>query len=225
NEDVQAACASALSRFIYLGEVDEISRETLRKIEDCLLHVLQHNQSDLVKQRSLEAMGFSSRPEVPPLIENALNSGDIKWIKSALSAIGRSINERWEDVVLFYLNNRLPSLRAEAAKAAGNLEISTALPRLIELTDDSDDDVRRAAIWSLSQISGEGVKESLEELWESSEEAGEIDLIEAALENLEFNENTDLFTLFEFPDNEQEDLGEDINDSEYVEDDDEDIPD
>jgi HEAT repeat protein len=231
DEDVQATCASALSRFVYLGELDKISKATLRQIEDCLLHSLQSSHSETVKRRSLEAIGYSSRPEVPPLIEDALKSGDKKWIKSALSAIGRSIDERWESDVLDFLDNKLPSLRAEAAKAAGELEISAALPRLIELTDDSDEDVRRASIWSLSQISGEGVREILQELWKYAEDEMEmeIELIEAALDNLEFNENPELFTLIEFPENEDEYLDEHYLtsfDDDYLSQDDQvDIPD
>jgi len=201
NEGVRSASASALGRFVYLGELDEISQTTLQRIEDCLLNVIHHGESDLVKCRSLEAIGYSSRPEVPPLIESALASGDKEWIKAALFAIGRSIDKRWKDDVLHFLNNRNPALRAEAARAAGELEISAALPQLIELSEDSNDNVRNAAIWSLSQISGEGVREVLEELWELAEEEADIDLLEAAIDNLEFNQNAELSTLFEFPEN------------------------
>jgi HEAT repeat protein len=229
DEDVQATSAAALSRFVYLGEVDEISRETLHQIEDCLLHALQSSPSDVVKHCSLESLGYSSRPEVPDFINSALKSGDKEWIKSALFAIARSIDDRWEEDILFFLDNKLPSLRVEAARAAGELEISAALPRLIELTDDSNEDVRHAAIWSVSQIIGEGVEEILLELWESAEDVAEIDLIEAALDNLEFNENTELFTLFEFPENEGEYFDADylnsIRENYNSEDDEEDLPD
>jgi HEAT repeat protein len=229
DEDVQATSASALSRYVYLGEIDEISRETLRQIEDCLLYALQSSPSELVKRRSLEAMGYSSRPEVPDMIHSALKSGDKECIKSALFAIGRSIDERWESDVLDFLDNRLPSLRAEAARAAGEIEISAALPRLIELTDDSHEDVRHAAIWSLSQICGDGVEETLVELWKSAEDIGEIDLIEAALDYLEFNENAKLFTLFESPENDDEYLDEhylnSFDDDYLSQNDEQDIPD
>jgi hypothetical protein len=76
DEDVQATSVAALSRFVYLGEVDEISRETLHQIEDCLLHALQSSPSDVVKHCSLESLGYSSRPEVPDFINSALKSGD-----------------------------------------------------------------------------------------------------------------------------------------------------
>ena len=210
DEEVRAAAASALGLFVYLGEVEDIASETLKRIEDCLLQVIQYSESDTVKCRSLEALGYSSRPEVPPLIETALASGNKEWIKAALFAMGRSIDDRWEDDILHYLNNRFPALRAEAARAAGELEISAALPQLIELSEDSDENVRQAAIWSLSQISGEGVREVLEELWEYAEEETEIDLLEAALDNLEFNENAELFSILDFPEIEQDAFGDDF---------------
>lgn len=227
SEQVRAASASALGRFVYLGEVDDISEETQENIEDSLLGVIQSRETDLVKCHSLEAVGYSRRPEIPPLIEAALASGDKEWIKAALAAIGRSIDQRWEEDVLHFLNNKFPAIRAEAARAAGELEISTALPLLIELTEDSNDKVRHVAIWSLSQISGEGVSEILEDLWEEAEEETEIELLEAALDNLEFNINAKLISLFEFPESELDDINDelfnDIDEIDIIENDDEDI--
>jgi len=50
------------------------------------------------------------------------------------------------------LDSPLPSLRAEAARAAGELEIGAAASRLLELLDDPDEATRLASIWSLSQL-------------------------------------------------------------------------
>ena len=79
------------------------------------------------------------------------------------------------------------------------MEIKQAVLELIELLDDIDDDVRSASIWSLSQIGGEGVRHSLERLLEQVEEYDEINLLEAALDNLAFTEDLELYTLFDFP--------------------------
>jgi HEAT repeat protein len=90
-------------------------------------------------------------------------------------------------------------VRAEAVRAAGELEISEAVPNLLELLDDSNEAVRSAAIWSLSQIGGEGVRERLEQLQEETEDEEEADFIESALDNLAFTEEFQLYSLFDLP--------------------------
>jgi hypothetical protein len=208
--EVRAAAATALGHFVYLGEVDKIPKRSLHEIEDRLLDVIENDETQAVRQRSLEALGYSSRPEVPGLIVNALESGEKEWIQAALSAIGNSVDDRWEDQVLHYLDNRFPVLRAEAVRAAGELEMESALPRLFELTEDPNTDVRQAAIWSLSQIGGAGVRQVLEDLWEQTDEEDELDLIENALDNLAFTEDMDLYSMFDLPEEAVDDLlGED----------------
>lgn len=206
--EARAATATALGRFVYLGEIDEIPERSLHQIAERLLQAAAEDQAELVCRRSLEALGYSSRPEVPGLIERAFSSGKRDWMKSALFAMGRSIDERWTEKVVLMLEHRLPALRAEAARAAGELEIAESLPFLFELVEDSDEDVRQAAIWSLSQIGGEGVRQLLEELWEDAEDDQEIEVIENALDNLAFTEDMELFSLFDFP---EQDLDQDGN--------------
>jgi hypothetical protein len=154
---------------------------------------------DLIRRRALESLGYSSRPEVIPLIESAFSSRDKEWIASALFAMGRSANEIWEQHVLQSFDSPHPLIRMEAARAAGELELKEAVEDLLEMIDDDNPDVRSAAIWSLSQIGGEGVRDTLEELQELSEDDEEIEFIESALDNLSFTEDMELFTLFDIP--------------------------
>ncbi len=199
--EVRAAAATALGKYVYLGELEEISPEELRMVEDQLLEVANHAQSTLVRRKALEALGFSSRDEVPLLIETAYASGNKDWVASALFAMGRSANERWEPQVLAMLENNLPPIRLEAARAAGELEIHQALPELMELLNDPDQDVQDAAVWSLSQIGGEGVRETLEQRFQDTEDDDEADYLTEALDNLSFTEDMQLYTLFDFPEN------------------------
>jgi HEAT repeat protein len=196
---VRAAAATALGRFVYLGELDEIPEEKLQTIEDGLIAAIQDDREPAVRRRALESISFSGREEIPPLIEAAFASGDKDWVATSLLAMGRSADERWNADVLKMLDNRTPRLRAEAARAAGELEISEAASQLFELVEDGDPDVRLAAIWSLSQIGGEGVRELLERLLEDSDEDEEADFLESALDNLAFTEGLDAFSLFDFP--------------------------
>jgi HEAT repeat protein len=122
--------------------------------------------------------------------------------------MGRSYNSIWEDKVIAKLDDEDAAVRAEAAGAAGELSLHRSTPRLLELLEDEDDDVRAAAIWSLSEIGGEGVRDALEELLEETEDEAEADLLEDALDNLEFVEGLGGFTLLDFSE-EDEELDED----------------
>jgi hypothetical protein len=197
HEEARAAAAQGLGKFIYLGEIDVIPEKLLRFTEDNLLAVMNGDDLPIVRRNALESLGYSSRDEVPALIEAAFNSGDKTWIASALLAMGRSANIAWKQHVLNMLESPFPVLRAEAARAAGELEIAAASPVLIDLLDDPDEQTRRASIWSLSQLGGEGARQALEQLYEETEDEEESDYIESALENLTFNEDMQLLPILD----------------------------
>jgi HEAT repeat protein len=197
--DVRASAVAALATYIYMGEVEAISLTKLKQVEECLLGLLSSSDTTLVHRRALEALGFSSRKEVASLIEKAYASHDIDWLISALFAMGRSANSRWNQKVLKMLTHQQPTVRAEAASSAGELEISEAIPMLMELLEDPDSDVRMAAIWSLSQVGGEGVRQALENLLEITEDEDEANQIDNALENLDFTEEMRDLALLEIP--------------------------
>jgi HEAT repeat protein len=214
DSEVRAACASALGRFVYAGELDEIPRARLQSIEDALLGVVNGDDAAEVRRSALESLGYSSRDEVTPLVEKAFASDDKHWKASALFAMGRSANQKWQPTILSMLDSNLPLLRSEAARAAGELELSQAVPYLIELLGDPDDNTRQASLWSLSQIGGEGVREALQNLYEETDDEEELDLLETALDNLTFNEGLQLIPMFDFPkadDDEEEDWYEEYD--------------
>jgi HEAT repeat protein len=131
------------------------------------------------------------------LIEKAYASDDMDWVITALFSMGRSANSRWNPQVIKMLTHTHPGVRAEAASAAGELEIKSATPILLELLEDPDFDVRMAAIWSLSQVGGQGVREALENLLETTDDDEEADQIDHALENLDFTEEMQDLELLE----------------------------
>ncbi len=201
---VQAAAASALGKYIYLGELEEIPSQTLNNIVDQLLQV--HNTSDdsLVRRKALESLGFSGREEITGLISVAFNSGKPDWVVSALFAMGRSANPRWTDYVMEMLESDNTDISFEAIRAAGELEIKRALPYLLNLLSEEDSETRLAAVWSLSQIGGEDVQEALEQLYDDTDDEEEAEFIDLALENLQFTEDMQIFDIFEFfPDDEE----------------------
>ncbi len=224
--EVRAASAAALATFIYLGEVEDIAPKKLRRVEECLFRLYSSSDTNLVRRRSLEALGFSSRKEVPGLIEEAYASPDTDWLITALFAMGRSANSRWNAQVLKMLTHNHPLVKAEAASSAGELEINAAVPMLLELLDDSDSDVRMASVWALSQIGGNGVRQALENLLEITEDEDEANQIDNALENLDLTEEMKDLALLEIPedgngadDSLEDDLEEDEMDELNSEDD------
>jgi HEAT repeat protein len=207
---VRATAASALGMFIYLGELEEIPEKLLKQIETALLEVMNSKENTLVQRHVLEALGYSSREEVPGLIEKAYNMEDEQWQSSALFAMGRSADGRWEKHVLDRLDAQ-DEILFEAARAAGELELESARQPLLDMLQSEkgelDEDLRDAVIWSLSKIGGEEVRDVLEKIMDESEDDEEIEFISNALDNLEFTESADLFGIFDVePKTDAEDL-------------------
>jgi HEAT repeat protein len=197
DQKVRAAAASALGRFVYLAEVDELPENIELEIEKRLLCIAKGQDDELLRQKSLEALGYSSLEEVARLIQEAYDSGKRDWIASSLFAMGRSANEMWRNQILSKILNPHPVIRMEAARAAGELELSEATSDLFELLKDDNVDVRSAAIWSLSQIGGPGVRSVLEEMHEQTDDDEEAEFLITALDNLDFTEEMAMFTMFD----------------------------
>ncbi len=199
--NVRAAAATALGLFVYLGELEEIPAQIHQRVEHNLLAVARSNDQSLVRRRALEALGSSSRPEVADLIATAYQEKEADWKASALFAIGRSLNERWEKQVLSSLRNQNKVILLEAIRAAGELALASARPILLDLLADEEDvETQHEIIWVLTKIGGEGVRDQLEELLEMAEDDEEAEFIEEALENLDFTEDISGFELFNIED-------------------------
>jgi HEAT repeat protein len=242
---VRAAAADVLGTFVYLGEIEEVSEEDLHKVEDELYLAATTSTDETIRRRAIESLGFSSRPTVVPLIQKAYESTDRNWVVTALLAMGRSSNQDWAGQVLNMLESNYPTIRTMAARAAGELELEDALDPLIEMLNDDNDEARMAAIWSLSQIGGEGVREHLESLAAATDDDDESDFIQSALDNLEFTEDIELFDLLDleasgavpavpkerasvskrksWETQDREDQEEDLDDDDFVEDELEDL--
>jgi len=198
--NVRAAAATALGLFIYLGEIEEIAEQTLHKVEDSLLAVIHSDEESLVRRRALEALGWSSRQEVPALIEAAYGDKNPEWKVSALFAMGRSSDERWGKHVLSNLRNRNEAIRLEALRAAGELALASARPILLDmLADEEEVETWHEIIWVLTKIGGAEVNDRLVELLEMAEDdEEETEFLEEALENLAFTNEISEFDLFDF---------------------------
>ncbi|MGB7873790.1 MAG: HEAT repeat domain-containing protein [Anaerolineales bacterium] len=196
---VRAEAASTLGIFVQLGEFDDIPDDVHHHIEDVLLKVLNGKDESPVRRRSLEALGFSSRTEVPVLIESSFNRQDPDWKASAIFAMGRSNDKRWADDVLHMLVSEDRRIRLAAVQASGELALPLARPILLSLLEEEMDDViSGAAIWSLSQIGGEDVRLYLQNLLDNVEDDDQTGFLEEALDNLAFTEDMAGFDLLAF---------------------------
>ncbi len=199
--DVQtrAEAATALGLFVDLGELEEIPEEIYHLVEDVLLAVAQGNDDIKVRRRALESLGYSSRADVTALIEAAFQREDPAWQASALFAMARSADSRWDDEVLQSLVSDNRNVREAAVEAAGQLSLKTAGPILLKLLEEEDDDdVTSAIIWSLSQIGGEDARTYIETLLDQTDDEEQTVFLEEALENLAFTEDLDRFDLINF---------------------------
>lgn len=196
--DVRSRAAIVLGNFIELGELEEISKEAQNFVEESLLRLVR-SDNEAVQRSALEAVSFSSRPEVEALIQSAYMRPEPGWIASSLIAMGRSASEDWEELVLAKFDDPHTEIRRRAVQAAGELQIDSARPLLLTLLEEDDDeDVFTAAIWSLSQIGGEDVRVALEVLLDQAEDDATLNFIDEAIANLDFTEELNSFNLLVF---------------------------
>ena len=197
--NVRAEAANALSLFVDLGELEEISEAIHHQVEDALITSITSEDDARVRRAALEALGYSSRPEVVTLIESSFRRGDPHWQVSALTAMGRSADDRWAEDVTRSLVHENDNIRRAAVQAAGELSLKSTRPLLLRmLGEEEDGTVLSAVIWSLSQIGGEDVRTYLENLLDQIEDEEQIAFLEEALDNLAFTEDLDRFDLLSF---------------------------
>jgi HEAT repeat protein len=199
DDRVKAGAAAALGRFIYLGEVDEISSELFEEALALLVTTYRENPKKLIRQRSLESMGFASRPEIKAIISEAYHSPDKAIVASAFCAMGRSADEDWSRLVLSHIADEDEGIQLEAVRAAGELQISDAKPVLIEFLaqPDLDEELKYTIIWSLSQIGGSDVDELFNTMLDGDVDEDMLEVLEEALDNLAFTNEVDSFDILD----------------------------
>jgi len=216
---VRAAAAAGLGGAVEQGELEELPASLLHQAEECLLRLSNGQDAKMVRLKALEALGYSSLEEVKPMIKAAYQSQDTEWMASALTAMGRSYDREWAGDVLAAISDSRPVVRQEAVTAAGELELEDCRPELFDLLKDKESGVRQAAIWALSQIGGNGVRDILEKMLETSTDDDEADLLDVALENLEFTEGFGDFDILSFDEDIENLLVDEEDDSDLAEDD------
>ncbi len=195
----RAEAASALGLFVQLGEFGDIPDTILSQVEDALIQTFHSEDSPLVRRCALESLGYSSRSEVPALIESAFERQNPDWKASALFAMGRTNDERWSEQILSMFSSDNVDVRMAAVSAAGELSLVEARLMLLRLLEEEEDsNITEAAIWALSQIGGEDVRIYLESLLDAAEDDAQVAFLEQALDNLAFTEDLQQFDLMAY---------------------------
>ena len=153
---------------------------------------------------------------------------DEQWQASALFAMGRSVDNRWEKYILESLDSQ-DEIQFEAVRAAGELELESARERLLEMLknedEELDDDLRDAAIWSLTKIGGEDVRDVIEKMIDETDDEEELEFLQNALDNLEFTEGAELFGMVDLEANTEKEGLDFVLDLDAKDEDEDDDPD
>mgnify|MGYP000318423137 CR=1 FL=1 len=224
---VRAAAATALGRYVLLGELEKIDQISAAVIEERLRHVIDNPDEVVeVRRRAVESIAYSSHAEVRRIIKEAYHSDDEKMQISALFAMGRSADPSWRHVLLEELQNENPEFRFEAARACGELELTRAVSRLGRMAlSDPDAEVQQAAVWALGTIGGSEARRILEQCCESDSEALS-EAASAALDEIDMSGEATMIRLYDEDEFDEDDLGEyleafaDVDDYDWSEDED-----
>ena len=173
------------ANYVLAGELEELSPALAMRVEEALLSVV-HNRTEMldVRRHALESLSYSSETGVRHLIEDAYYSPYEEMRLSALIAMGRSADVRWRKLAQIELGNPDADMRAEAARACGELETQQALADLILLLEDDETQVRLAAISALGRIGGREATDALRFV----AAGGEAELGEEYLETKQLDE-------------------------------------
>jgi HEAT repeats len=209
---VRAAAATGLGRYVLAGQLERLAEPIQARIIDDLLRTIHlADESILVRRRAIESVSYACTPEVIEVLELAYYDEDEDMRISAVTGMGRSCDERWQDIILRELESPSPAMRYEAAWACGELALRRAVPLLANLMNDPDRQVRNATIWALGQMGGEPAKLLLLAAYDDADEDTEAALDEALAEHALFEGTLD-FLLYEFDDGLAGDLGDDLDD-------------
>lgn len=182
---VRASAAATLAHYVLLSEWGQLPAHVSGKIVPQLLAQYEAPDAPLaVRRAALEAMAAANHPRIHELIIEAYHDADPYLQMSAVFAMGSSADPRWLPTVLQEMESHMPEMRAEAARAAGNIGSSDAIADLADLAIDEDEDVALAAISALGQIGGDEATRILQELFDDPEFEPFQEAIEEALEEM-----------------------------------------
>ncbi len=205
NVIVRATAARALAHYVLLAEWGQVSRESSDVIVAVLNKQLESRDvSDEVRRASLEAVASTNTPRVTEHILEAYESGSLDMQLSAIYAMGLSADSRWLPILLEEMSHPEAEVREEAARAAGTIGDTSAVSDLAQAAFDEEPEVAAAAILSLGQIGSEEAQDFLNQMLENAERPELLEIIEEALEEMDWQSGALDLLAFEDDDDEPE---------------------
>lgn len=178
--EVRAGAASALGRFVLLGELGDLPQDETRQVQNTVIALLNDPKEDTaVRRRALESIANSSHETVPESIRKAYYGDDPQMRISSVFAMGRSCDDQWSAAVLEEIESEDPEMRYEAARASGELELQEAVPLLSRLAAEDEREIQEVSVWALGEIGGREALRVLNSLAEIAEDDGDDELLDA----------------------------------------------
>lgn len=189
SEEVRAAVALGLRKFVVLAESKKLLTKDTERIRESLLNVVNSTTESLdVKRRAIEALSPFSDPFIKELIRWAYSHDNPKMRESAVYAMGYNADPEWIPLILKEITNKDPAMRYEAACASGKMGEEIVVPHLVTLLKDDDLQVSLSAITALGSIGGSIAKRVLVSCLQLEDELI-LETTQEALEELEGNED------------------------------------
>ena len=182
SDRVRAAAATALGKFTVLAQHGKILSKDGERVRESLTEAIRNSdETREVKRRAVEAVAPFNTPEVHQIIRETYSSDQLEMKCSAVYAMGKSCNPQWLSTILNELNSPHAAMRFEAANACGEMGEEDAVPHLIQLFEDEDQQAQTSAIAAVGAIGGSLAKKALLRCLKSSDDL----VVEAAEEALE----------------------------------------
>jgi HEAT repeat protein len=190
NEDpspmVRARAIGGLGIYVYEGDMadydfdwgpltetihqDQLPQDDFERVKAFLLSAYADEARSLDERRfAIEALGFSSDPQVADLIEQVYQRPEREMKISALFAMGRSGMVRWAEHIAENLHHPDQDIQREAIRAAGEIGLTELGQELQQLTYAEDRDIMLEAVTALGQTGWDEAFERLEELTQDSD--------------------------------------------------------
>jgi hypothetical protein len=177
---VRAQAVGALGKYILLGEFNDLPETQTAACVDACFTIFHDEGEDVeVRRRALESLGNASRDGVNEAIMEAYNGHERSFKIGALFAMGKTYDDEWSAIVQHELNSPDAEIRYEAARAAGEIGIEDAVPKLSRMVHEPDRDIQEVSIWALGEIGGKEATRVLQHLLDDPAYAIDEGLIEA----------------------------------------------
>lgn len=185
---VKARALSGLGKFILLGEYGEITQSIALEAQQLAFQLHKDIQQPIeVRRRALEALSNSSNPQKDKLIRDAYHNDNHLMKVSSLFAMGRTCDDKWQDILLEELQGSDHELVYEAIRACGEIQIEESVEHLKYYIISEDREIQMMSIWALGEIGGKYAMELLSALEEQTDDEELLEIISEAIDVASFS--------------------------------------